>query len=226
MRGRRRQPSVRCSWPFAPSLRKRTTNRDSGSAAGTCVMTVPPHLPTAMEGTHRMRSCGLSFLDRAAGGLPVASGCLLPRPALLRGDPALADDQLRLLEGLPGQPGHALQRVVVRGRHRGSLSRATRGALAAAREAGCARPPAANRWVLSGPRLWPMGDQAERLQAARGFAAPGARADRHVRLAEVRNASGEGRSGRAVAGSLNPLAKAERLCRCDLEHDRRRSVCS
>ena len=50
--------------------------------------------------------------DRAPSGLPVASGCLLPRPALLGGDPALADDQSRLFEGLPGQPGHALQGVV------------------------------------------------------------------------------------------------------------------
>ena len=68
--------------------------------------------------------------DRAASGLPVASGCVLPRPPLLRGDPALANDQLRLLEGLPGQPGHALQSVVVgrrqrarcRGRPRGNGS--------------------------------------------------------------------------------------------------------
>src|SRR6266542_7047713 len=42
--------------------------------------------------------------DRAPGGLPVASGCVLPRPPLLRGDPALADDHPRLLKGLPGRP--------------------------------------------------------------------------------------------------------------------------
>ena len=49
--------------------------------------------------------------------------------------------------------------------------RDTRGTLAAAREAGRARPPAASRWVLSRPRLRPTGDQAERLQAVPGFGA-------------------------------------------------------
>jgi hypothetical protein len=56
--------------------------------------------------------------DGMPSGHPVPTGCVLPRRPLFRRDPALADDQPRLMKGLPRQPGHTLQSVVAARRRR------------------------------------------------------------------------------------------------------------